>query len=62
MSYFNQTTFKNNIKPITCISKTLLELHLQSVIDFSKYEYIKIKNNEMSWHEIGLKILLCMIR
>ena len=55
---FSQITSR---EPIKCISKSLLELHLKSVIDFSEYTYIKPNTNEMPWYEITIKVVCCML-
>jgi len=64
----NQTTSTTTIanklairEPVTCISKSLLELHMKSVIDLTEYTYIRMKSDELPWYEIVIKIALCML-
>ena len=60
---FTNTTsnFDVVVVRIPCISKTLLEMHTQSIIDFSQYEYLKVNTRAMPWPEIIFKIAICML-
>ena len=61
-SILNSTNnFESPLGRISCINKTLLEMHSQSTIDFSRYEFLKTKSRSMSWREISFKIVICMI-
>lgn len=43
-----------------CINKSFFELHMQSEINFTQYDYIRQKNTNMSMFELILKLVLCL--
>lgn len=43
-----------------CITATLFELHTQSVINFSQFDYIRSKNS-LPLYEVIIKIVLCLM-
>ena len=64
MYNLSNSTISNQIvshAPIKCISKSLLELHMKSVIDFSQYTYIRTRINNLTWTEIIIKVVCCLL-
>lgn len=57
--------YNNNNYPFQdqdkCLSKTLFEMHRNTIVNLSDYDYLKFDELQPSTYEISIKIALCLI-
>lgn len=60
-NHSNGTLDAFQINMQSCINKSLFEMHTSSIINFTRYDYIKHQDKHMPTYEIVLKIVLCLV-